>query len=161
MHTVPTLIGTALIAVTLAAAPGGTVSSPTAAEYAAGVTQICHGAVLFEGAQPMGTRADALSIAQNIKASTARRLVRVRALAVPPSLARLSSRWISSQRRLAALYAQLWVRIFDTIDTAHTPAQIAALADRLHRLVAAPDALKHAAWRLERALHVPDCTGGG
>lgn len=80
---------------------------------------------------------------------------------VPPELTRLNNRWISSQRRLAALYAQLWVRIYDTVDAAHTPAQMAAVANRLEKLVAAPDAEKAAAGRLELALHVPDCTGGG
>jgi hypothetical protein len=162
MHTFSILAGTALAALTLAgAAPGGTGSSPTAAEYAAGVTQICRGALLFQGAQPMGTRADALAIAQNITASTARRLALIAVLPVPPELKRLSSRWITSQRRLSALYAQLWVRIYDTINAAHTPAQTPTLADRLERLVHAPDALKRAASRLELALHVPDCTGGG
>jgi hypothetical protein len=38
---------------------------------------------------------------------------------------------------------------------------MAALADRLEKLVAAPNALKSVAGRLELALHVPDCTGGG
>ena len=74
---------------------------------------------------------------------------------------RLSSRWVSSQRRLAALYARLWVRIYDTIDAARTPAQVTTQADRLQRLVAAPDALRLVARRLELQLHVPDCTGGG
>ena len=69
----------------------------------------------------MGTRPDALSIAEDIRASTARRLDRVTAVPVPPELQDLSSRWIDSQRRLAALYATTWVRIYDTIDAAHTP----------------------------------------
>jgi hypothetical protein len=109
----------------------------------------------------MGTRADALSIADDIRASTARRLARVTALSVPPDLDLISSRWISSQRRLASLYAQLWVRIYDTIDAARTPAQQTVLATRLAGLVHAPDKLKLAAERLELQLHVPDCTGGG
>ncbi len=73
----------------------------------------------------------------------------------------MSSRWILSQRRLASLYARLWVRIYDTIDAARTPAQLTTLAKHLQRLVHAPDRLKSAAGRLELKLHVPDCTGGG
>ena len=65
MQTFPIFVGTALVALTLAtAAPAGTVTTRATAEYAAGVTQICKGALLFEGAQAMGTRADALAIAQ-------------------------------------------------------------------------------------------------
>ena len=109
----------------------------------------------------MGTRADALAVARDIRASTARRLARVTALSVPPELQHTSSRWISSQRRLASLYARTWVRIYDTIDAARTPAQRATLAERLEKLVHAPDPLKLAAGRLELELHVPDCTGGG
>lgn len=162
MRTFPIVVGPALVALTLAAAaPGGTVSSPAATEYAAGVTQICAGALLFDGTQEEGTRSDALSIAHAIRASTARRLTRVTALPVPPELKPTSSRWISSQRQLAALYAQLWVRIYDTIDAAHTPAQQATLAERVEKLVHAPDPLRLAAGRLELALQVPDCTGGG
>ena len=78
-----------------------------------------------------------------------------------PQLQHTSSRWISSQRRLASLYARTWVHIYDTIDAARTPAQRATLAARLQELVHAPDPLKLAAGRLELELHVPDCTGGG
>jgi hypothetical protein len=152
----------ALVAVTLAAAaPGGTVNSPATAEYAAGVTRICTGALLFDGAQQMGTRADALSIAQDINASTARRLAQVTTLSVPPAIRSLSNRWISSQRELASLYARTWVRIYDSIDAARTPTQRATLAARSEALLHAPDKLKLAARRLELKLHVPDCTGGG
>jgi len=83
------------------------------------------------------------------------------ALSVLPELQDTSSRWISSQRRLASLYARLWVRIYDTIDAARTPAQLAMLPRRLQKLVHAPDPLKSAARHLELGLHVPDCTGGG
>ena len=122
MHIFPIIIGTTLVALTLAgAAPAGTDVSPAAAEYAAGVTQICAGSLLFEGAQSMGTRADAVEIARAINASTARRLALVTTLAVPPELTSLNSRWVSSQRQLAALYAKLWVRIYDTIDAARHP----------------------------------------
>ena len=129
--------------------------------YSRGVTGVCAGALLFDHPHAMGTRADALSVARDIRASTARRLARVAALPTPTELEPLSRRWIASQRRLAALYAQLWVRIFDTIAAAETPAQHASLPRRLEKLVHAPDRLKSAAERLELKLHVPDCTGGG
>ena len=121
----------------------------------------CAGALLFDHPHDMGTRADALSVARDIRASTAQRLVRVSALSAPLELRRINSRWISSQRRLASLYARPWVRIFDTIDAARTPAQKATLSEQLKELVHAPDPLKLAAGRLELQLHVPDCTGGG
>jgi len=109
----------------------------------------------------MGTRADALSVARDIRASTGRRLARVVALSVPSALKPLSGRWISSQRRLAAMFARTWVQIYDTIEAARTSAQQAALVERLRRLVHAPDSLKLLAARLGLQLHVPDCTGGG
>ena len=171
MRTLPIVIGTALVAAALAATPGraaptsggslGAMESSPAAAYSVAVTQICAGSLLFDNAHEMGTRSDALSIADDIRASTARRLDRVTALSVPPELEHITSRWISLQRRLASLYARTWVRIYDTIDAAHTRAQTATLAERLQKLVHAPDALKLAARRLELELHVPDCTGGG
>ena len=109
----------------------------------------------------MGTRPDALSIADDIRASTAQRLDRITALPVPAELQNLNNRWLDSQRRLAALYATTWVRIYDTIDATHTPAQRATLPTRLEKLIHAPDTLKRAAALLELNLHVPDCTGGG
>jgi hypothetical protein len=171
MHTLPIVIGTALVASALAATtgraaptPGGslgaTESSPAAA-YSVAVTQICAGSLLFDNAHKMGTRADALSIADDIRASTARRLDRVTAVSVPPELQHITGRWTDSQRRLAALYARTWVRIYDTIDAANTSGQRATLAERLEKLVHAPDALKLAARHLELELQVPDCTGGG
>jgi hypothetical protein len=165
------VVGTALLT-GLAAAPVRAISTPgdplrsvpdssTAAGYSLAVTYICGGALLFDHAHHMGTRADALAVARDIRASTARRLTRVTALSVPRELQRTSSRWIASQRRLAVSYARIWVRIYDTIDAVHTPAQRDALADRVHQLVHAPDRLKLAAAQLELELHVPDCTGGG
>jgi hypothetical protein len=59
------------------------------------------------------------------------------------------------------MYARKWVRIYDTIDAARTPALRATLAQRLEQLVRAPDPLRLVAGRLELELHVPDCTGGG
>jgi hypothetical protein len=143
-----------------AGSPGATGSSPAVA-YSVAVTQICAGALLFDNSHQMGTRSDALSIADDIRASTARRLDHVTAVSVPPELHELNTRWIDSQRRLAALYATTWVRIYDTIDATHTPALRATLPKRLEKLVHAPDTLKSTARQLELDLHVPDCTGGG
>jgi hypothetical protein len=173
MRTLPIVVGTALVTA-LAAAPVLALSTPRSGQslsgmrdssaatgYSLAVTSICGGALLFDHAHHMGTRADAVAVARDIRASTARRLARVTALSVPRELQRRSSRWIASQRRLAGSYARIWVRIYDTIDAVHTPAQRDTLAERLHRLVHAPDGLKRAAAQLELELHVPDCTGGG
>ena len=163
MHTLAGTVATALAAVALAAAaaPVQAASGNSAAEYSLAVTRICAGALLFEHTQKMGTRADALAVARDIRASTARRLAGVTALSVPPELQLISSRWISSQRGLASIYARTWVRIYDTIDAARTPGQRAGLAERLVQLMRAPDSLKLVAGRLELELQVPDCTGGG
>ena len=173
MRAIPIIFGTALVAISLAATPGraiptrmsggvpGASGSSPAAEYSLAVTRICAGALLFDGAHQMGTRSDALSIARDIRASTARRLARVTALPVPLELQHMSGLWISSQRRLASVYARTWVRIYDTIDAARTPRQQATLVERLEELVHAADPLKLGAARLELELHVPDCTGGG
>ena len=157
------LATTALVAPTVSASrdrPEAQRNS-SAVQYSRAVTHICAGALLFDHAHHMGTRADALAVAQDIRSSTARRLARVNALTVPARLQRISRRWISSQRRLAALFARTWVRIYDTIAAARTPVQRARLAGRLEPLVHAPDRLKLVAGRLELALRVPDCTGGG
>ena len=147
----------ALAAVTLSAGWGATGNS--SADYSLAVTRICAGALLFDHEHEMGTRADALEVAADIHASTARRLAEVVAVPVPDELRRVSRRWIASQRRLAASFARTWVQIYDTIDAAKTPAQRATLASRLHELVHAPDPLRLVAGRLEVQLHVPDCTG--
>ena len=161
MRALSLVLGTALATAVLLAPRGQAAPGGSAADYSRGVWHICAGALLFDEAHDMGTRADALSVARDIRASTARRLIRVSALSVPPELASISSRWISSQRRLAESYAENWVRIYDAIEAASTPDQQAALPGVLHQLVHAPDPLRIAAGRLELKLHVPDCTGGG
>jgi len=133
----------------------------SAATYSLGVTQICAGALLFDHQHAMGTRADALAIASDIRASTETRLARVAAVPVPAALRGLDQRWIASQRQLAAVYARVWVQIYDAIGAARTPAQKAQLPARLESLLRVPDPLKEAAGRLELVLDVPDCTGGG
>jgi hypothetical protein len=164
MRVFPAVVATALVATALAAAsasaaPTRTTGRTAAAEYSSALTRICAGALLFDHAHHMGTRADALAVARDIRASTARRLARVVAVPVPYELRRISRRWIASQRRLAESFARTWVRIYDTIAAAKTPAQLGALPHRLHELVHAPDPLRLAAGRLELQLHVPNCTG--
>jgi len=154
------LVGAALAAAALVVPAGRAASDDSATAYSRGVSRICAGALLFEQSHDLGTRAGALAIARDIRASTARRLARVTALSVPRELRRLNNRWVSSQRRLAASYARNWVRIYDAIEAAVTPAQNDALPSRLHRLVHAPDRLRLAAGRLALKLRVPDCTGG-
>jgi hypothetical protein len=164
MRAILIVVATAIVAGSPAAVPVSTAATPhelSAAEYARAVTRICAGALLFDHAHDMGTRIDALAVARDIRASTARRLGRVTKVAVPSRLRLLSSHWISSQRRLAAMFARLWVRMYDAVDAARTQTQRATLAQRLHRLVHLPDPLRRAAGRLELELHVPDCTGGG
>ena len=164
MRTFPIVVGTAArcVAARRDSAPGTRCRSLGRRVRRSRVTQICAGALLFDGMRirwaPDPTRSRSHS---DIRASTARRLARVTALPVPPELKRTNSRWISSQRRLASLFARTCVRIYDTIDAAHTPAQQATLPERLEKLVHAPDPMRLAAGRLELALHVPDCTGGG
>src|SRR5262245_1091789 len=171
MRAFPILLGSALAAAVLAATQARAAPQPTsgwtpgapgrsAAAYSVAVTRICAGAVLFDHAQRMGTRADALAVARDIRASTARRLARVTTLPVPLALRRISRLWISSQRLLAASCARTWVRIYDAIDSLRTPEQRAMLTQRLQQLVHSPDPFRLAAERLEVELNVPDCTGG-
>jgi hypothetical protein len=161
LRTLQLLACSLLAGAALAAASAAGADSVSAAAYARGVTQACKGALLFDHRHPMGTRADAVAVARDIRASTARRLAVVAAVPVPAALRSLDERWIAMERRLAATYARLWVQIYDTIDQANTAAQKAALPAQLELLVHAPDMLKHAAGRLELVLRIPDCTGGG
>jgi hypothetical protein len=148
----------------LAAIAAGSTPSPAAAADAStwppAVTRICAHALLFEGRHQIGTRAGAVSVARDIRASTGRRLRRIRALPVPPPQQRLAIRWLRVERRLAAVYASSYVRIFDAIAAARTPRQRAQMPRILGRLLHAPDALRTTAVSLDQRLHVPDCTGG-
>ena len=156
------VIGALLIAsLALAATARPAPAAGPAAEYSVAVAQICAGSLLFDHAHAVGTRAGALAVARDIRASTARRLARVAAIPVPAALRPISRRWIALQRRLAESYARDWVRIYDAIAAARTPVERTQLAARLERLVHEPDSLRLAAGRLEVKLHVPDCTGGG
>lgn len=160
MRTHIVIIAAALVASATAFTTTSRADAPTG-EYSIAVAHICTGALLFDHVHEIGTRAGALAVARDIRASTARRLRRVEAVQTPTQLRSLGRQWIALQRRLAAVYAQTWVRIYDTIAAADTPSQRAHLATRLTQLVHAPDSLKRAAGRLDLRLHVPDCTGGG
>jgi len=159
------LVFAALAASTLAATGAGSSTAtaagpPTAAAYARAVTRICAGALLFDHRHEMGTRADALSVARDIRASTRRRLALVAEVTPPPKERGTAMRWIALEQRLANAYARDWVRIFDVIDAARTPRQRARLPRELERLVHASDRLRRVVIVLELKLHVPDCTGG-
>jgi hypothetical protein len=151
------LFTTVLVAALAATAP--TAADPTS--WSDGVTQICAHALLFEGRHEIGTRAGAIAVARDIRASTARRLDRIRALQAPPPQPDLSIQWLDLEQQLADLYASSYVRIYDAIAAAVTRKQRARLPRVLDRLVHAPDALRGEAASLEGLLHVPDCTGGG
>ncbi len=124
------------------------------------VTGICANALLFEGSHQIGTRAGAVAVARDIRASTARRLRRIRTLQVVPPDERLSTRWLKLEHRLAAVYASSYLGIYDAIAAAETPRQQARLPLVLNKLLHSPDALRAIAQSLEQRLHVPDCTGG-
>lgn len=149
------LAGAAASSVT--AARAATIESKT---YSRAVTKICAHALLFEQSHSTGTRAGALAVAADIRASTQRRIVRVDGVPARPELRATIGRWIVVEQRLADMYALDYVRIYDVIAAPRTVAQDAATARRLARLVHGPDGLRWAAGRLELELGVPDCTGG-
>jgi hypothetical protein len=128
--------------------------------YSRAVTKICAHALLFEQAHSTGTRAGALAVAADIRASTQRRIAHVVAIPARPELRATIGRWIVVEKRLADLYALDYVRIYDVIAAPRTSAQDAAAARRLASLVHGPDGLRRTAGRLELELGVPDCTGG-
>ena len=133
---------------------------PASLHYTLAVRRICAGALLFDNPHTIGTRAGAIAVARDIRASTGRRLTRVAAVRPPRFLRLPIARWLSLQRRLADSYADNWIRIYDAIEAARTPAQHAGLARAVKRLLRAPDALRRASARLEQQLDLPDCTGG-
>src|SRR5262245_31589093 len=133
------LIGLSLLGVALALPPVST--SGSGADWSDAVTQVCAHALLFEGRHQIGTRAGALAVARDIRASTARRLHRIEALPQTPANSRLAARWIANQRQLAAMLATDYVRVFDVIAAANTPSKEARMAARLIKLEHAPDGL--------------------
>ena len=137
-----------------------TTAAPATTVWSRGVTEICAHALLFEGSHEIGTRAGAVAVAQDIRASTERRLTRVAELPVPATQQGLAVRWMDVERRLAGVYATSYLRIFDVIAAAQTPAQQAQAPRLLGKALHAPDRLSGVAALLEARLHVPDCTGG-
>jgi hypothetical protein len=152
---------TTVLVAALAATASPSAATADAASWTDGVTQICAHALLFEGRHEIGTRAGAIAVARDIRASTARRLDRVRALQVLPPQPDLSMQWLDLEQRLANVYASSYVRIYNAIAAAVTPKQRARLPRILDKLLHAPDALRGKTASLEGRLHVPDCTGGG
>jgi hypothetical protein len=124
------------------------------------VTQICAHALLFDGRHDVGTRVGALAVADDIRGTIRRRLALVAELSEPRGLHVLAARWLTVEQRLAAIYADSYVRIFDVIDAGSAPGQRAQEARIIQGLLRAPDRLQQAAAALEDSLRVPDCTGG-
>ena len=153
---VRSLVASAAVIALTAAPPAATASTA----WSRGVTNICAHALLFEGSHEIGTRAGAVAVAQDIRASTERRLARVATLPVPQAQRTVTARWLAVESRLAAVYASSYLRIFDVIAAAKTPEQQEHAARLLGRLLHAPDRLRQAAALLEGRLQVPDCTGG-
>jgi hypothetical protein len=147
-----------LIAATL------TVASPRAdggnLSWRIGVASICSRALLFDGEHAIGTEQGAIAVARDIRASTARRLARVRRLRSTPTDPRLARHWVRVERRLAGVYASSYLGIWRAIASANTPPTRAALPKTLGRLLHRPDGLRTIAHGLEVRLQVPDCTGG-
>jgi hypothetical protein len=129
--------------------------------WSGAVTGICAHALLFEGPHEIGTRAGAVAVARDIRASTARRVRKIRALPVRPRQQRLAVRWLGLERRLAGVYASSYLRIYDAIAAAKTAGQRARLPRVLFRLVHRPDGIRARAAGVGQRLRVPDCTGGG
>ena len=157
---------TALLTLAAMAAAGTASNSSSAADgsritWSAAVTRICANALLFEEEHQLGNRAGAIAVARDIRASTARRVTRIRALPIRPPQRRLSVRWLALEQRLAAVYARSFVAIYDAIAAAESPQQRDELPEVLRHLLHAPDGLRDKTANLERRLRVPDCTGGG
>ena len=149
----------------LSAAAVVAVSTPAAAvarpsTWSRVVTGICAHALLFEGRHEIGTRAGAVAVARDIRASTGRRLRRIRELQAGPPQPRPATRWLRLELRLADVYASSDQRIYDAIAAANTARERAELPRVLVGLLHAPDALRGKSGRLEQRLCVPDCTGG-
>ena len=146
--------------VALIGTPAPSASVQTPAGYSRAVTQICAGALLFEGSHQIGTRPGAIDVAQDIRATGERRLSRVDAVSKPASTARLAARWIAIEHQLVETYASTYLQIWDAIENADSPGNHANLPALMRRLVSRPDRLQSQAAKLGLKLYVPDCTGG-
>jgi hypothetical protein len=150
-----------LTAVTLLAPTRAAAATPTPTAYAQRVTAICAGALLFEGSHQLGTRAGAIAVSNDIRATGLRRLRRVAGIPRPAVISRVAVRWLTLERRLVKTYAAAYLGIWNAIEQARTTRQKQALPALVTALIHAPDQLRGRAGRLELELHVPDCTGGG
>lgn len=137
-----------------------TPTATTRAAYSRAVAQVCTHALLFEQPHSISTRAGALAVAADIRASTQRRLVVVATVPTPPAQRVAVVRWLALESRLADAYARDYVRIYDLIAAPRAPQHDRRAARRLATLMRPPGWLRHAAEGLERRLGVPDCTGG-
>jgi hypothetical protein len=168
-------VGFVAVALALATAPGAFGADPpkgshgqetdahaatTPATYARAVAQVCAHALLFEQPHSIGTRAGALAVADDIRASTQRRLALVAGIATPPGQRTAVVRWLAVKRSLAEAYALNYIRIYDLIAAPRTPRHDTQAARRLASLMHSPDRFRRAAAGFERQLRVPDCTGG-
>jgi hypothetical protein len=125
------------------------------------VARICAGARLFDGEHAIGTRAGAIAVSRDIRATGARRLRRVAAVHKRAAQAAMISRWLRLEQRLVAAYARDYLLIWYAIEAADTPSEHALLTTRIHALVHATDGLRRQAGAYELRLRIPDCTGGG
>ncbi len=150
----------ALLAGTVVQTALGASNAQTPAGYSLAVQEICSGALLFNGSHQIGTRAGAIDVSNDIRATGGHRLQLVDAVAKPAATARVATRWIAVERRLVALYATNYLLIWDAIESASSPQQLAGLPALVRPLLYGPDALQGLAGRLEQSLNVPDCTGG-
>ena len=155
------LICAAVLCLGLVAANPAMGRQATPAGYSQAVMRICAGALLFDGRHQTGTRSGAIEVSRDIRATGDRRLRRVDAVPKPATTARLAIRWIATERQLVAKYAWAYLQIWYAIERARTPRERAELPAVLGALIHAPDELQREAARLEQALDVPDCTGGG
>jgi hypothetical protein len=108
--------------------------------------------LLFEGRHRIGTRAGAIAVSNDIRASGLSRMRRVDAIEKPRGIARRAARWIAVERRLIRLYASTYLRVWYDIERARTARERAMLPIELRALIDAPDALQATAGRLESAL---------
>ena len=134
---------------------------PTFATWRRTEVHVCAHSLLFEHKHAIGTRAGALAVARDIRASTHHRLARVEAGGTPTVDRILIKRWLALEQRLANLYAKTYVQIYDVIASSNTPTQRHQEVSRLETLIHAPDRLRALAAHLDEQLHIPDCTGGG
>jgi hypothetical protein len=153
-----TVVTAASVLAYSAATAGARATKPSA--YSRAVERVCAGALLFGHRHEIGTRAGAIAVSRDIRRTGNRRLRRVVAIPEPLSEAALAHTWIAVERRLVAMYAATYLRIWYVIERARTPGQRATLPARLRTLIALPRTLERTAARYGQRLNAPDCTGG-